>query len=146
MGIFAIEIFLLDFPFKGRKGLVKSVWDFSGVTLIVSAVSMTPQKLFQRRHWHRRNSAKNISVVDVPMKFFTLTSPSFQRCLWHRWNRFSGVNYTAEIVSAVSITPRKSFQQCQWHPWNRLSGVNDTAEIRIISIFSANTKPYAKRL
>jgi hypothetical protein len=152
-----LKYFCWIFPFKEEKGLVKSVWDFSSVTLIsvvsltlrkslqrchwhrwnhfrgvndtteiVSAVSMTPRKLFQWCHWRRWNSAKNNSVVDVPMKFFTWPSPSF-----HNWNRFSGANYTAEIFSAVSITPWKLFQRCQWHRWNRFNGVNDTAEIWI---------------
>jgi hypothetical protein len=39
------------------------------------------------------------------MKFFTLPSP-FQ-------GRFSGVNYTVEIISAVTMTPLKSFQRRQ---------------------------------
>jgi hypothetical protein len=79
---------LLDFPFNRRKRTCK-------VCL-----------RFQRCHWRRWNSAKN-SVVNVPMKFFTLPSPWFQRCQLHRWNRFSGVNDTAEIVSAVSMTSLK---------------------------------------
>jgi hypothetical protein len=41
------------------------------------------------------------------MKFFTLPSPWFQRWHWHRRKCFRGVNYTAEIVSAVSMTPLK---------------------------------------
>jgi hypothetical protein len=52
MGIFAIEFFCWIFPLKEEKGLVKSVGDFSGVTLI-SAVSMTPLKRFQRCQWYR---------------------------------------------------------------------------------------------
>jgi hypothetical protein len=44
MGIFAIEVFLLDFPFKGRK--------------------RTPLKFSKNKN----------SVVDVPKKFFTLPS------------------------------------------------------------------------
>jgi hypothetical protein len=54
MGIFAIEIFLLDFPFKGRKRTCKVCLrfqrchiNFSGVidfAEIVSAASMTPLK------------------------------------------------------------------------------------------------------
>jgi hypothetical protein len=36
----------------------------------------------------------------------------FQRCQWHRWNRFRGETDTAETVSAVSMTPLKSFQRC----------------------------------
>jgi hypothetical protein len=31
MGIFAIEIFLLDFLFKRRHRLTKSLWDYRGV-------------------------------------------------------------------------------------------------------------------
>jgi hypothetical protein len=81
-----LTYFYWIFPLTEEKGLVKSVWDFRGVTLI-SAVSMTL------------------------LKYFPL-------CNWHRWNDFSGVNYTVEIISAVSISPRKSFQRCHWHRWN----------------------------
>jgi hypothetical protein len=59
MGIFAIDIFLLDFPFNRRKRTCEVYLrfqrchiNFSGVIdtkEIVSAVSMTSQKLFQRR-------------------------------------------------------------------------------------------------
>jgi hypothetical protein len=44
------------------------------------------QNRCQRCHWHRWNSAKKNSVVDVPMKFFTLPSSWFQWCQWHCWN------------------------------------------------------------
>jgi hypothetical protein len=74
---------------------------------IVLAVSLTPLKLVNKNY-----------VADVPMKFFTLSSSDFsgvndtaaivsevsitlwklfRQCQWHRWNRFSGVNDTAEI-------------------------------------------------
>jgi hypothetical protein len=90
---------------------------------IVSAVSMTPLKSFQRCHWH---SAKKFCSPHEIFNFaITMTSAmsrtplkSFQQCHWHRWNRFSGVNYTAEIVSAITMTPRKSFQRCHWHRCN----------------------------
>jgi hypothetical protein len=58
--------------------------DFSGINdtaEIISAGSLTPLKF-----------GKKNSVVDVPMKFFTLQSPWFQR-----------FNDTAEIISAVSL-------------------------------------------
>jgi hypothetical protein len=42
----------------------------------------------------------------VPMKVFTLPSP------WFPHINLSGVIDTTEIVSAVSLTPRKSFQRC----------------------------------
>jgi hypothetical protein len=103
-----LKYFCWIFPLKEEKWRVKSVWDFSGVTLI-SAVSLTPRISFERCQWHRGNSAKK-SVVDVAVKFF---------------------HFAITVISAVSITPRKSFQRCQWHRWNRFSGVNDTAEIRI---------------
>jgi hypothetical protein len=74
MGIFAIEIFLLDFPFKGRKRncevclrFQRCHIKFSGgidTSEIVSAVSLTPLQF-----------GKTNSVVDVSMKFFTLPSP-----------------------------------------------------------------------
>jgi hypothetical protein len=54
IGIFAIEIFLLDLT--EEKGLVKSVLDFSGV--------IDTAEIRQKN-----------SVVNVPMKFFTLPSP-----------------------------------------------------------------------
>jgi hypothetical protein len=74
MGIFAIEIFLLDFPFNRRKRTCKVYLrfqqchiNFSGVNdtdEIVSVVSLPPLKI-----------GKKNSVVDVTMKFFTLPSP-----------------------------------------------------------------------
>jgi hypothetical protein len=44
---------------------------------------------------------------------------SFQQCQWHRWNCFSNVNDTAEIVSAVSMTSRKfcTHKFCSWCPY-----------------------------
>jgi hypothetical protein len=42
----------------------------------------------------------------------------FQRLSMTPLKPFSGVNDTAEIVSAVSIALQKSFQRCQWHRWN----------------------------
>jgi hypothetical protein len=69
MGIFAIEIFLLDFLLPEEKGLLRFQRrhnNFSGVidtAEIVSAVSLTPLKF-----------GKKNSVVNVPMKFFTLRS------------------------------------------------------------------------
>jgi hypothetical protein len=47
-----------------------------------------------------------------------LTLFEFQQCQLHRWNRFRGVNDTAETVSAVSMTPLKLFPRCHWHRWN----------------------------
>jgi hypothetical protein len=55
----------------------------------------------------------------------------FQRCHWHRWNGFSSVIDTAEMisgcdidtaetVSAVSLTLRKQFQRCQCPRWGWL--------------------------
>jgi hypothetical protein len=70
-----LKFFCWIFPLTEGKGLVKSVWDFSCATLI-SAVSLTLLK-------------------------------SFQRCQCRRRNRFSSVNDTAEIVSAVLLTPLK---------------------------------------
>jgi hypothetical protein len=122
MGIFANEIFLLDFPFKGRKSLFEILavsykfqqchWHhrnhFSSVihtAAIVSAVSFTPRKSFQRCHWHSWNITHNCQT--------------FKRCNWHRRNRFSGD--PAEIVSAV--IPLKSFQWCHWHMQNGFRGL-----------------------
>jgi hypothetical protein len=58
MGIFAIEIFLLDFPFKGRKRacnvclrIQRCHINFSGVNdtaEIVSAVPLTPLKFGEK--------------------------------------------------------------------------------------------------
>jgi hypothetical protein len=73
----------------------------------------------------------------TPLKRFPL-------CHWRRWNDFRGVidtaeTDTAEMISAVSLTPLKSwwwqsekfhrdinyriffaeFQRCSWHRWNR---------------------------
>jgi hypothetical protein len=72
MGIFAIEIFLLDFPFKRRKRTCKvclifqrSHINFSGVidTSEISGVIDTAE------------IRGKIFVVNAPMKFFTLPSP-----------------------------------------------------------------------
>jgi hypothetical protein len=80
MAIFAIEIFLLDFPFKRRKRTCK-------VCL-----------RFQR---------------DVPMQFFTLPSPWFQRCQWHRGNRLEYNRFSRRIRSHL----RNGFR-----PWIRALG------------------------
>jgi hypothetical protein len=46
--------------------------------------------------------------------------------IWLRIRRenrlYSNVNDTAEMVSAVSITPLKWFQRCHWHRWNHGDG------------------------
>jgi hypothetical protein len=61
----------------------------------------------------------------------------FQRCHWHRWNGFSGVNDTLKSRWWQSEKFYRDmnyriffaeFQQCQWHRWNDFRGVNDTAE------------------
>jgi hypothetical protein len=51
-GYLSLEYFCWIFPLTEEQGLVKSVWDFSGVTLI-SAVSMTPLK-FEYNRFSRR--------------------------------------------------------------------------------------------
>jgi hypothetical protein len=110
---------------RGKKFLwLKSLWYFSF-------------------HDHGRfsgliDTAETVSVESLmPLK-------RFQWCHWHRCIGFSGVIDTAESVSAVSLTALKQlwgaglkFQRCQC--------VIDTTETRIMSIISANTKPYAKR-
>jgi hypothetical protein len=50
------------------------------------------------------------------------------------------------VVSAESITSLKPFNGGQWPRQNGFSGAIDPAEIRILSIFSANIRPYVKRL
>jgi hypothetical protein len=155
IGIFAIEIFLLDFPLKGKKRLVKSVWDFSSVTWI-SAVSLTLQKLFQRCHWHLRNWDRwNIThncyshfcdAIDTTEFFLaaSMTPLKFNKKCFGGWYHpsihrhhcdFNGVIDTTEIVSAGSWTRHG----------NGFSSNIDTAEIRILLIFSAYLKPNAKR-
>jgi hypothetical protein len=100
-GYLPLKYFCWIFPLTEEKGRVKSVWDFSSVTLI-SAVSMTPRKSFQRFHWHRWNSAKKF-CSKCPYEIF---------------------HFAIKIISAVSMTPLKPFQRCQLHHWNRFSGVN----------------------
>jgi hypothetical protein len=99
----------------------------------VSAVSLTPRKLFQWCQCHQWNGFSGvIDTAEIrPTKIFvveiTMISRSwwFPRCHWYRWNRFRGVIDTAETISAVPMTPLKRFQTCQWHDFR---GVNDTAE------------------
>jgi hypothetical protein len=93
MGVFAIEIFLLDFPFKGRKGLVKSIWDFSGVKLI-SAVSLTPLKFGKKQFFSWCPYELFHFAITVILAVSLTPLIPFQRRQLHRWNRFSGVNYT----------------------------------------------------
>jgi hypothetical protein len=51
--------------------------------------------------------AEKIDIIRVSEVSMTPLKP-FPRCQWHRWNRFRGVNDTAEIVvSAMSLTPLK---------------------------------------
>jgi hypothetical protein len=122
-GYLPLKYFCWIFPVKEEKGLVKSVWEFSGVT-IISAVSLTPRKSFQRCQWHRGNHFSGV----------------IQRCQWHRWNHFGGVNDTAEIchfaitvILAVSMTPLKfeynrfsrrirSHMRNGFRPWTRALG------------------------
>jgi hypothetical protein len=86
MGLYAIEIFLLDFPFNRRKTTCKVCLRFQRCHINFSSVIDT---------------AEIVSAVSMtPLK-------SFQRCQCHRGNRFSGVNAITEIVSAVSLTPLK---------------------------------------
>jgi hypothetical protein len=118
-------------------------------------VSLTPLKRFQRCQWHRWNSAKknfcgwnpydvlNFTIMVVSAVSLIPLKP-FQQCHWHHWKDFCGVIDTAETISVVSLTPLKRFQRCHWHQGNSFSGVIDTTETRIMSIFSANTKPYTK--
>jgi hypothetical protein len=85
-----------------------------------------------------------------------------------RWNRFGGVNDPTEISHescellqkiaisyetfhrkncgnfTVVIDPAKIISGVKDD--NGFSGVIDPAEIRILSIFSANSRPFAKRL
>jgi hypothetical protein len=66
------------------------------------------------------------------------------------YSSFSGVNYTAETVSTVSITPLKPFLRCQWHRWNCFSGVIDTAEtldlilIAVSAVSLTSLKPFQR--
>jgi hypothetical protein len=54
-----LKYFCWIFPLKEEKEIVKSAWDFNGVTLI-SAVPFTPRKSFQRCQWHHWNS----NIID----------------------------------------------------------------------------------
>jgi hypothetical protein len=112
-----LKYFCLIFPLKEEKGLVNSVWDFSGITLI-SAVSLTPRKLFQH-------------VID--------TAKIWNTKFWS-WCPFEIFHFPITVISEVSMTPLKSFQQCHWHSWNCFSGVNDTAEI--VSVVSMTRRKY----
>jgi hypothetical protein len=91
MGIFAIEIFLLDFPLKGRKRTCK----------VCLRVQRCHINFSGNRFSGVIDTAETVSVVSIiPLK-------RFQWFQLHRGNHFSGVNDTAEIVSAASITPLK---------------------------------------
>jgi hypothetical protein len=106
MGMLAVQIFLLDFPFKRRYRFAKSRWDFRGVShmnfssvidntkvlhtslIANSTVPLTPQKSTQWCHWHRWNLTK---------KFYS----------WHHYEIFYLI---IKVISAVSLTAPQSFQ------------------------------------
>jgi hypothetical protein len=85
-GIIAIEIFLLDFPFTGRKMTCKGCLRFHRCHINFSGVIDTVEIVNDTAEVQEKKSS-----VDVPMKFFTLLS----------------------LISAVSMTPLKPFQRCQ---------------------------------
>jgi hypothetical protein len=133
MGIFVIDIFLLDFPFTGRKRNSKvclrfQLCDiyFSGVVdneEIFSAVSLTLRKSFQRCKWHRWDFYKkfwrNFSLCHYSDLSGGLTLlKSCQRRLRPDFHsHFSDVVDADETISAVSLTPWKRFHRCNWHHW-----------------------------
>jgi hypothetical protein len=139
MGIFAIDIFLLDFPFKGRKRTCKVCLrfqrchiNFSGVidtAEIVSTVSMTPRKLFQRCQWHRGNHFSSVNDTAEIVSAVSMTSMKFGKKKFCSWCPYEFFHSAITVISAVSMTLLKSFQRCQWHCGNCFSVVNDTAEL-----------------
>jgi hypothetical protein len=141
----------------------------------VSAVSYRFQRCHWHR-WNFRNDPHSCfrGVIDTAetISAVSLTPLNFGKKNFCGWNPYDVLNFTIMVVSAVSLIPLKPFQRChwhrwnsnnvdflgeyqaicetvlacQWHRWNGFSGVIDTAETRIMSIFLANTKPYAKRV
>jgi hypothetical protein len=138
VGIFTHEIFFLYVLLKEERFSLKeetvSQIRFSGVidsaeilhliVIAIFAVSLSPLKLWRKK------------ICDHPYKIccFTIMIISavsliplklFQRCHWHGWNEFRGVNYTVKMTmttmtkaSVVSLTLQKRFQRCHWHHWN----------------------------
>jgi hypothetical protein len=155
MGIFAIEIFLLEFPFRRRYRLIK--FEISAVTyklnltnrfsdvidtaeilhiiiIAVSALSLTPQKFFQRCQWPCGNRfIRVIDTAEIRQQNLLLFTSCWNFLLCYR-SDFSSVNGTAEIILAVSLTQKWLSQLGVWFQ-----------RCHCLSNILANTKPYVKR-
>jgi hypothetical protein len=127
-GYLPLTYFCWIFPLKEEKGLAKSVWDFSGVTLI-SVVSLTLRRLFQRYRWHRGNCFSGVNdIAEIILAVSMTPLRLFQQCQWHQWSS-AKKNSVVDVPMNFFTLPSLWFQRCQWHCWNRFSGVNGTAEI-----------------
>ena len=67
--------------------------------------------------WHSGDSGVRLSsVTDTVIQWHRAWSFNL-RCQWHHWAWLCVVNHTAELDSAVSITPLSMTLRCQWHRW-----------------------------
>jgi hypothetical protein len=126
-----------------------------------SAVSMRPQKPIPRSHWDRRNLDKNfhvgslslIETIGSNMKSYAAPAVNNRKYV----NKIENFCHT----SLSLIRPRNLWQKCLWpttetdpaaslRPRNPIRRSHRDGGIQtlqtIILIFSAKTKPYAKRL
>jgi hypothetical protein len=83
----------------------------------ISAVSLTPWKLFQQYHWHHGNRFSGVNDTATILHLLIIAIPAVSLTLlkfgnnnkfsFHYHVDFSGVIDTAEIVSAVLMKPLK---------------------------------------
>jgi hypothetical protein len=82
------------------------------------------------------------------------TSYNYVQQTWHRYKQRpqkleTGIEYKFFVVLTVFFKapqdPAETILRGQWPRQNCFSGVIDPTEIRILSIFSVNIRPYAKR-
>jgi hypothetical protein len=114
IGCFISNMFLINIPFKGCQGC-------SNHSSIVHAVSYFAYGANDTFFFFLK------SLLYIKKNIFTIDIYKLQIYKWHRMHRACGVNDTACIMHAVSMTLHALCMRCQWHCMHRACGVIDIA-------------------
>jgi hypothetical protein len=96
---------------------------FGGFNETAEVASMRQQKQLRQLQWDRRFHIK----ISKPLYSHRKIVFSTKLCL--KMFGFCCLNETTEVVSVVSMKPRKQIQRCQWDHVSGFCGVNETMEV-----------------